>query len=272
MKRPVLSIFACALLASCGSPSTSLSHIAQSSQETASRSSSPAASGDLTPPTAEDFVPRYLDRIAGFDSYKMVTYGSTKAVTSILTDVQTIEATFLKDGDYGYMKSSSSSKHMGTYHQAYFHGEKAIYRGNESSQYTAVTLNEYLASFGTYPFDRSILGYLCGEGCILKVEPIERQEGYAFKITFDNEKATNNVRIQMKTIGDLEDYAVFSSVVLSVYVKEDLTPEHIDVLTDYRVKKILNSSCHQDYRVDYSDFNEAVEIPDLAEVQAQYSI
>lgn len=284
MKKTPLLALAALLLSACESSSPALSRVtsapAASSEATSAEAASSAQTSEeavsvlpsssvFVAPTAEDFVPRYLNKIASYKTYKAVTKGSTKATVFFIETVQSIDVTLIKS-EYSYLKNESHSNMVNTVHEAYFHGEKTAYRNNDEAKYTVATLSEYLDVYGVYPFDAAIEGYLCGEGCIQSVEPIETEQGYAFKLTFDPEKSTNNVRMQMKAFGGLDDYPRFSSIAIDVYVKSDLTPDHLDVTADYVAKMFLESNCHQEYRVDFSSFDETIEVPNLDEVESEY--
>ena len=279
------------LLVSCGSSGSSLSRITRSSSEPAASSeptmSSPVASSEgegsavseassiessseaFIAPTTEDFVPRYLQKVSEYKSYKAVTKGSTKASVLFVSYDQSIDVTLIKS-EYTYLKNESHSDLVNTVHEAYFHQDNVAYHDN-GGEYAVSTLDEYLDKYGVYPLDPAIEGYLCNEDCITSVESLESTDGYAFKITFDNEKATNNVRIQMKAFGNLDDYPVFSSIVINVYVKEDMTPDHLEVAADYKAKMFIETDCHQEYRVDFSDFNQDIEIPELDTMKSDHN-
>ena len=55
-------------------------------------------------------------------------------------------------------------------------------------------------------------------------------------------------------------------------VSEDLTPEHLDVAANYDAKRGVDTSCKQEYRVDFSNFNEEIEIPDLETIKSEYGL
>lgn len=233
-------------------------------------SSSGQVTSEFTTPTEKDFVPRYLQKVASFRSYKAVTKGSTKAKVAFIETEQSIDVTLIKS-EYSYLKNESHSNLVNTVHTAYFHNDNAAYRDDEG-KYKVSALKDYLNTYGVYPFDPAIEGYLCDEGCIKSVEKIIANEGYAFKINFDPEKATTNVRIQMKAFGGLDDYPSFSSIDIEVFVKEDLTPVHLEVSASYNAKRFVETTCTQQYRVDFSQFDEAIEIPDLETIKTEYHL
>ncbi len=264
MNKPLFLPLGALLLFSCGEPASSMSRIDYSSGESKEPESSSQA------PTEKDFVSRYLRKLSSYRSYKAVTKGSTKAKVWFVETTQSIDVMLIK-GEYRYLKNESHSSFVNTVHTAYFHDGNAAYR-NDEGKYKVESIKAYLDAYGVYPFDPAIEGYLCEDGCIQSVERIPSSQGYAFKIAFDPEKATTNVRIQMKAFGGLDDYPVFSKINVTIYVKKDLTPEHLDVAANYDAKRGVDTSCKQEYRVDFSNFNEDIEIPDLETIKTEYGL
>ena len=224
MKKSILLSLTGMLLASCGETSSSLSRVTYSSEGSSSPASSESAvssqapsSSVFVPPTKDDFVSRYLEKVASYRTYKAVTKGSTKASVLFIETEQSIDVTLIKN-EYSYLINESHSSLVNTVHQAYFHNDKVAYR-NDDKGYTVSDLNTYLDAYGVYPLDSAIEGYICNKESIKSVTQVEAKEGYAFKIEFDSEKSTNNVRIQMKAFGGLDDYPVFSNIAITVYTK-----------------------------------------------------
>ena len=296
MKHALPLIFSCLLLASCGGSSSSLSRITSSSSLPASSSVAPSSSqeasgevssqsvlssavessskpflaSDINEDNLNEFVPHYLDKVASFSSYKAVTKGSTVAKVLFIETTQSIDVTAIK-GEYCYLKNESHSNLVNTVHEAYTHQSQVVYADNGAA-FQKIGLEDYLNTYGVNPFERTIEGYDCGPDSIKSIEKVASEQGYAFKISFDTEKATNNVRIQMKAFGGLDDYPSFSSIAITVTVKEDFTPVIIDVDANYKAKKIMESDCHQSYQVTFSSFDESIEIAGLDKIKADFSL
>lgn len=286
MKKPLVLTLSSLLLLSCGQSSSSLSRIVYSSSASEKASEStyiPAESSSISseyssetssstafiPPTTGDFISRYIERINSYRTYKAITKGSTKATVWFIETTQTIDVALIKN-EYSYLKNESHSNLVNTVHEAYFHSGKALYRDDSSGGFILSELSTYLDAYGVYPFDPAVEGYLCGNENIKSVEQLEYADGYAFKVTFNPETSTNNVRIQMKAFGQLDDYPVFSAIAVNIYVKPHLTPDHLEVSADYTAKKVVDTNCHQEYRVDFSKFDEEVEVPNLETVKTEY--
>ena len=153
----------------------------------------------------KDFPSYFLRKLSSFNTYKAVTSGSTIAsMMGIKLADQSIEVTVLRD-DYSYLINESHSSIVNTVHKAYFHEKMALY--TDSEEFNKSTLEEYLNIYGTYPFDSAIEGYSISEKAVKGVSRLENKDGnYSFKVEFDKDEATNNVKIQMKKFGSLDEY------------------------------------------------------------------
>lgn len=289
MKKSLLLTLPLLALTSCGGSSSSLHPVILSSSEQTSSaptsqsqsqssaapssseaSSAPDSSSAFVPPTKEDFLPRYLEKVGSLASYKAITKGTTKAKVLIFDTTQSIDVTQIKS-EYSYLKNESHGA-LTTIHTAYFHNQQSVYSNdtNDTPKFAPSTMTDYIVSYGVYPFDSAIEGYLCSKEAITSIEPITTNSGYAFKLTFNPEKATTNVRIQMKAFGGLDDVPTFENISISVFTKTDLSPDHLEVVANYKAKKVFESDCHQEYRVDFSDINQTIEIPNLAAIKTEF--
>ena len=214
-----------------------------------------------------------MKKLSNYTSYKSETHGSTKAKVSILgipiETEQSIDVEVVK-GEYSYLKNESHSSLVNTVHTAYFHDKDVV--SNNGNGYSKTTLSEYLNTYGTYPFDNAIEGYTISENSITSIENISEQgaENYKFKIVFNTENCTNNVKIQMREFGGLDDYPVINKVEIVLTVQNNFTPISLDLESDYVAKKGMESSCHQAYTVTFSNFNEAIECPGLSDAIEQF--
>ena len=275
MKHRLLLTLSLLSLASCsGQTSPALSRVTHSSETSSEEASIEEGSVEISSSSAQDadlpaedvakFPSLYCDHIAKYHSYRAITKGKTVADLGFMKTEQSIDVDAIK-GEYSYVKNISDSDLVHTYHQAYFHQDKALYRDSDSGDFTVSNKDAYLDIYGVDPFARCIEGYEIGEGCVTSVERVASDKGYAYKITFDNEKATINVRIQMKKFGDLKDYPAFSKIEATVTVAKDFTPISIHVDAQYRATKNallfdINTDCTQDYDVTFSSFDEDIAI------------
>ena len=212
-------------------------------------------------------IPSYLySKMTTYSSYQSVTKGQTLSDFLGSKITQSIDATAIK-GEYSYMKNESKGM-VNTVHEAYYKNQKAVYRDKNSGDFSKSSIEDYLNIYGTYPFDTSIEGYLINEDSIKSVEKISHENStYIFKVIFDEEKSTNNVKIQMKKFGGLDEYPVFSLIEMTFTFSEDFTLKTIDLHSKYKAKKIFSTDCEQTYTVTYSRYNEAIELPDLDSVK-----
>ena len=209
------------------------------------------------------FAAAFLYKLKSYSSYKAVTEGTTH-VTGFLTDVtQTISATAIK-GEYSFLTNESRSKIVKTAHSAYFKDDKVVYNDNKG-KYQSSSLKDYLIRYGSYPFDNSIEGYLIKEGVTVTKETSDAD--YKFKLMFDKEICTTNVKIEMRQFGGLDqDPSFIEDIEMLITVKQDLTPITLEFSSHYSAQKIISTDCHQKYTVTYSNFNETIEIPNLEEI------
>lgn len=218
----------------------------------------------------KDFPSYYLRKLTSYNTYKSVTKGETLAKVMGVPTTQSIDVTVIKS-EYSYMMNESHSLLVNTTHEVYYHEKEALYRDNGAENFTLDNLTSYLNKYGTYPFDNAIEGYSVAQDSITKIEKLTSQTDYKFHLEFDNEKATNNVKIQMKQFGGLDDYPVFSKVEMDITVKDDFTPVSIDLHTMYDAKMFLTSNCEQNYTVTFSDYNVELEVPNLESVKGMFT-
>lgn len=223
---------------------------------------------DINDSNINSFASAFFYKLKSYSSYKAVTEGSTHA-TGFLVDVtQTISATVIK-GEYSYLSNESHSTMVNTSHVAYYKDNKAVYNDNGAS-YETSSIEDYLAKYGTYPFDNSIEGYLLNDGVIVTRETSDTD--YRFKVKFDKDKCTTNVKIQMRQFGGLDSDPVFTKdTVMLITVKQDLTPVTLELSSYYSATKIIETNCHQNYVVTYSNFDEIIQIPNLDEVTSYFN-
>lgn len=300
MKKLVLPIaVASMLLASCGGATSSLSREPEfwpeptpsslpaskessqvelsseapeiSAQNSASTVQSSAPSVTVADLNADlsNFISLYMTKLSSFKSYKAVTKGSTKAKVLFIETDQSIDVTSIK-ADYCYLKNESHGA-VDSVHESYFHNGQALVKNQNETKFALVEMNQYLDSYGVNPYGYNIEGYSISGDAIASISKSETEKN-AFTIEFDKEKATNNVRIQMKAFGSLDDYPVFASAKVTIFVQDDFTPIKYQLVADYNAKRFgVPTDCHQEYEVTFSDFDSDIAAPNLAEIRAEYS-
>ena len=212
-------------------------------------------------------IPQFIAaRLGAYSSYKSVTTGETVS-TGLINVTQSINTTCIKS-EFSYTKNESHSSIVNTVHEAYYHDSKAVYRDKDSGDYNVSSLDAYLSTYGSYPFSYSIEGYSVKEEAIKSVtrEEIENNN-IVFKAVFDEEKSTNNVKIQMKKFGGLDDYPSFSLIEMTFEIDNDFTLHKISLHSKYKAKKVLNTNCEQSYNVTFTNYNDSIEIPNLDSVR-----
>lgn len=225
---------------------------------------------DLVEGEYSKFVPNYYNKLAKLKSFKEVTKGQTVSTVLFVEVVQSIDVTVIKNNDYTYMTNISHSDMVHTEHLAYYHDSKALYKDNNEENYHLKNLNSYLDKYGTYPLDKAIEGYIVNDTTIKTITKVSEGDEHTFTLTLDPEKAPNNVKIQMKQFGGLDDYPSFSEITLAVTLHDDYTPIKVTVDTKYKAKKVMETDCHQTYEVTFSNIDEEIEIPNLSEVTSLF--
>ena len=76
----------------------------------------------------------------------------------------------------------------------------------------------------------------------------------------------------MRQFGGLDSDPVFiKDTVMLITVKQDLTPVTLELSSYYSAAKIIETNCHQNYVVTYSNFDEIIQIPNLDEMTSYFS-
>ena len=227
--------------------------------------------------TVEDFSESEYNQIPSYVAWKLGTYTKYKSVTKgstissgLIKVTQSIDTTSIKS-EYSYTKNESHSSLVNSIHEAYYHDSKAVYREKDSGDFSVSSLDDYLSMFGTYPFSNSLEGYSIKLDAIKSVTKSEEQDKHVFMVVFDEEKATNNVKIQMKKIGGLDDYPSFSLIEMTLVISSDFTLSSIFLHSKYKAKMVLSTNCEQSYNVTFTNYNEDVEIPNLESVKPLFN-
>lgn len=234
-----------------------------------SSSSAAIRLNDLTEDQYKDIPTYYLDRLDQYRSFKAETKGSTVAKVLFIETTQSIVATAIKE-EYRYYANESHSNIVNTVHFAYYHNGQAVYRDSSEGDYSQSSMDDYLNVYGVDPFERCIEGYIINEESVRSITK-SSEDASTFLLSLDPEKATNNVRIQMRKFGGLDDYPSFSKIEISMNLCEDFTPHSLHVHAEYKAKKIMESDCVQDYDVTFTSFDETIDVPNLSEVKQKHS-
>ena len=110
-------------------------------------------------------------------------------------------------------------------------------------------------------------GFACSSWYFLRFVSPKYKE-----FAFDKEKATTNIRIQMKEFGALIDSPDFlSDIQVTLTLKNDYTPVKLELESRYKAAQSMGTaSCHQQYTVTYSSFDENIEAPNLDTIKPYF--
>lgn len=217
------------------------------------------------------FPSLFIAKLNEYNSYNAITSGKTIANVFGIDVNQSIEVNVIK-GTYSYLLNKSDSNMQHTIHTAYYYEDKVLCSDVKSIEnMNKYSLEEYLSIYGTYPFDKAIEGYSIANGAIKTITRTKVEDNYKLSLVFDKELSTNNVKIQMKKFGGLDDYPIFKEdISMDIVVKNDFTPISLNLSSHYVAKKIMDSDCKQNYIVTYSKFNEEIDIPNLEQIKPQF--
>ena len=217
------------------------------------------------------FTTNYLRRLTSYNTYKAVTSGQTVTKMILGNVTQTIDVTAIKS-DYSYQYNASHSDYYSSEHIAYYHSNQAVYKNKGDSEYTKSSLEEYLNKYGVYPFENRIEGYKVTGEAVKSITQLDKDgENYRFHLVLDPVEATNNVIIQMREFGQLDDNPKFSSIEMTLTVQNNYTPVKIELDSKYKAKKFLETDCHQTYTVTFSNYNENIEVPNVESVKGLFN-
>lgn len=198
--------------------------------------------------TLEEIPFVFMERVERLSSYTKELKGETVA-KKVIKYTQEIESTFSKDEMH--IVTISNSFLVKDYHEAYFGGDLVRYREDSSSEFIESRMDEYLNIFGTLPYGYSIEGFVLSKESILS---IEMKEINTYHLVLDNVIGTNNVKIQMKKHGGLNDYPSFTLIEIDLVIEDDFSPVKIILHLEYDVNmNVLGKvSCVQDCVITYT--------------------
>ena len=189
----------------------------------------------------------FLEKLSRLDNYTKSTKGSTIA-KKIITYTQVIDNVYNHKDKHLITKSSSSLKNV--YHEAYFKEDKISYKSKEKDEFSDISYEEYQSIYGYLPYGANLEGFIISKESIKEISKVDNNQ---YHILLDNEIGTNDVKIQMKEFGALNDYPNFSLIEIDIIIEEDFTPIKIILKSEYEVDiKILGKTkCTQDYTVEF---------------------
>lgn len=115
--------------------------------------------------------------------------------------------------------------------------------------------------------------YVINENTVLEITPLEKTEGglYTFTATLDNEDSTYYYKHSMVTMGDLDDYPVFSSVKMTFTFGADWTIYSLAIDENYTSRKGVDADCVGNTVITYSYDEAAADVSDYDEYFVNYA-
>lgn len=115
--------------------------------------------------------------------------------------------------------------------------------------------------------------YVINENTVLEITPVEKTEDglYTFTATLDNEESTYYYKHSMVTMGDLDDYPVFSSVKMTFTFGADWTIYTLAIDESYTSRKGVDADCVGNTVITYSYDEAAADVSDYVEYFVNYA-
>ena len=282
----IIAVALC-LLFSCGNHKAS--EIAPPS-DSLSISRTPPKDGSL-PDQYEgiDNIAYIIGRLAEREYYHSETLGHVEASVLFITAGQTIYGS--KDYKNGILLTSSVSISNNAFApskaiQRFYGDGKVVVRGaaTPSSEWTGSDVEwstgepseildeaQYQERYGLWADEFS--DYVINEETVLEVTPIEKTEdgNYTFTASLDGEQSTYYYKHQMVTMGDLDDYPVFSSVKLTFTFGADWTIYSLGIEEEYTSRKGVDASCKGSSVITYSYEEADADVSDYEEYFIRYA-
>ena len=282
----IIAVALC-LLFSCGNHKAS--EIAPPS-DSLSISRTPPKDGSL-PDQYEgiDNIAYIIGRLAEREYYHSETLGHVEASVLFITAGQTIYGS--KDYKNGILLTSSVSISNNAFApskaiQRFYGDGKVVVRGaaTPSSEWTGSDVEwstgepgeildeaQYQERYGLWADEFS--DYVINEETVLEVTPIEKTEdgNYTFTASLDGEQSTYYYKHQMVTMGDLDDYPVFSSVKLTFTFGADWTIYSLGIEEEYTSRKGVDASCKGSSAITYSYEEADADVSDYEEYFIRYA-
>ena len=213
---------------------------------------------------AETVIYAVVGKIKSYSTYTTRSTGSSVAKKGFITYTQNTECTKVKNGDEYYTDSVSNSTLVNTRHEVMVKNGKAAYRNNSGTIDTA-TYDDYLDIYGVTP-DKTISGHVFNHDSI-RYAVLEKAEGdtYTYKIVLDKDLAHALIVKQMKMVGGLDGYPVFTKdTEATLVIKKDFTPVSYSYHSSYNISIAVlgDVGCTEENIVYFENINKEVTLPD----------
>ena len=191
----------------------------------------------------------FVEKLSRLDNYTKTTKGNTIA-KKIITYNQEIDNTYIQNSTEKHLITISKSSLKNLYHEAYFKEDIISLKTKENDEFSDISYDEYQLTYGYLPYGYHLEGFVLSKESIKEITKVDTNQ---YHLVLDNEIGTNDVKIQMKEFGALNDYPSFSLIEIDIVIEEDFTPIKIILKSEYEVDiKILGKTkCTQDYTVEF---------------------
>ena len=193
----------------------------------------------------------FLEKLSRLRNYEKETIGETTA-KALITYTQKINNLYVSINEEKHLITRSNSLLVNVYHEAYFDNDGVRYKEKENSDFVKISTDEYIDIYGYLPDSYMLEGFVLSSESVISITKLD-SDYYKYEIVLNGEIGSSALKKQMVKYGDLSANPVFSSVVITITIKEDFTPITIELSSDYQVEyNVLGKvNCHQNYIVTY---------------------
>ncbi len=199
----------------------------------------------------------------GLNSYESETNGSIKAKVLFFDYNIKYWSVTHKKGSAFYSKDDSTSTLMNVQNEFYMVDRDKILVSRDLQNYDVYAMEDYKkVSYAVNQY--TIMGYVFNDESIVNAELLsDNDDNVSIKYILDNDKATNLVKVDLKTTGGLSTYPTFNSIEITLSMKRDFTPISYEIHTIYEASKAVlgSSKVTQEGKCLFSKVNEDITIP-----------
>lgn len=154
------------------------------------------------------------------ENYFIEATGKTKAKAFITYTQNTKTLLYYMNGKF-YNKIDSTSALVDHHHELLCQEDIIKYYDSSQKEVLTKTIAEYRSEFGKVPNKRDIFNYRMETDAIISSSRNFQNDKYEITYNIDPEKIGDDLKIQMKAFGDLNENPIFNAITLIIEVDEE---------------------------------------------------
>lgn len=207
-------------------------------------------------------VNQIMEKLSLKTNFMIQTKGNSLAKQGLIQYQQDIKTTTYAINEQFFMNTESSSLFIKFKHQAFVDYQFVyLLDSNENNQLQKITIANYKEKYGIIPSYQTIFSFTINEETIKECYFNQNQDILTYFFILDNETATENIKIQMKQFGGLNDLPTFSKIILNLNVNHNFELLSYQSYAQYQIKKDLlgTFNCTQQLKsqIFYENYPEA---------------